>query len=158
MGKIIQLEAGDRHAFDAYRADPGGKARGGLVVIAALRTHGRVGIVGFCVGGSAAWLAACRLDIDAAACYDPSDIGKQYAATPRCPVIMHFAEQDRLVSAADRDAFRGAHPDVPTHVYPAEHGFNNWHRPVTFDRESADLARERTLAWFAAYVGNGPAR
>ena len=119
---------------------------------------GRVGIVGFCVGGSAAWLAACRLDIDAAACYDPSDIGKQYAATPRCPVIMHFAEQDRLVSAADRDTFRAAHPDVPTHVYPAEHGFNNWHRPVTFDRESADLARERTLAWFAAYVGNGPAR
>jgi carboxymethylenebutenolidase len=126
--------------------------------IAALRTRGRVGIVGFCVGGSAAWLAACRLDVDAAACYYPSDIGKQYAATPRCPVIMHFAERDRLVSAADRDTFRAAHPDVPTHVYPAEHGFNNWHRPVTFDRESADLARERTLAWFAAYLGNGPAR
>ena len=227
MGKIIQLEAGDGHAFDAYRADPDGKARGGLVVmqeafgvnehiravcdayaasgyvtaapaiydrqqrdatfdydeaswgrarefraridydhimldiasaIATLRTHGRVGIVGFCVGGSAAWLAACRLDVDAAACYYPSDIGKQYAATPRCPVIMHFAERDRLVSAADRDTFRAAHPDVPTDVYAAEHGFNNWHRPVTFDRESADLARERTLAWFAAYVGNGPAR
>src|SRR3979411_729353 len=43
--------------------------------IAALRIHGRVGIVGFCVGGSAAWLAACRLDVDAAACYYPSDIG-----------------------------------------------------------------------------------
>ena len=39
--------------------------------IAYLRIHGRVGIVGFCVGGSAAWLAACRLDVDAAACYDP---------------------------------------------------------------------------------------
>src|SRR4029079_16034499 len=66
--------------------------------LAALRTHGRVGIVGFCVGGSAAWLASCRLDVDAAVCYSPSDIGKQYAAKPRCPVIMHFAEQDRLVS------------------------------------------------------------
>ena len=73
-------------------------------------------------------------------------------------MIMHFAERDRLVSAADRDAFCAAHPDVPSHVYPAEHGFNNWHRPVTFDRESADLAHERTLAWFAACVGNGPAR
>jgi carboxymethylenebutenolidase len=106
----------------------------------------------------AAWLAACRLDVDAAACYYPSDIGKQYAAMPRCPVIMHFAERDRLVSTADRNTFRATHPDVPTHVYPAEHGFNNWHRPVTFDRESADLARERTLAWFAAHLGNGPAR
>ena len=108
--------------------------------------------LGFCVGGSAAWLAACRLDVDAAACYYPSDIGKQYAATPRCPVIMHFAERDRLVSAADRDNFRAAHPDIPVHVYPAEHGFNNWHRPVTYDEESAGLARERTLAWFATYV------
>jgi carboxymethylenebutenolidase len=81
--------------------------------IAALRIHGRVGIVGFCVGGSAAWLAACRLDVDSAACYYPSDISKQYAATPRCPVIMHFAERDRLISASNRDTFRAAHPDVP---------------------------------------------
>ena len=35
MGKIIQLEAGDGHAFDAYRADPDGEARGGLVVMQA---------------------------------------------------------------------------------------------------------------------------
>jgi carboxymethylenebutenolidase len=92
------------------------------------------------------------------ACYYPSDIGKQYAATPRCPVIVHFAEQDRLVSAADRDNFRAAHPDVPTHIYPAEHGFNNWHRPVTYDKASADLARERTLASFVTYVAHGVAR
>jgi carboxymethylenebutenolidase len=65
---------------------------------------------------------------------------------------MHFAERDRLVSAADRDNFRAAHPDIPVHVYPAEHGFNNWHRPVTYDEASAGLARERTLAWFATYV------
>jgi carboxymethylenebutenolidase len=227
MGKIIQLEAGDGHAFDAYRADPDGEARGGLVVmqeafgvnehiraicdayaasgyvtaapaiydrqqrgatfdydeaswararefrarvdyghimldiasaIAALRAHGRVGIVGFCVGGSAAWLAACRLNIDAVVCYYPSDIGKQYMETPHCPVIVHFAERDRLVSAADHDNFRAAHPDVPTHIYPAEHGFNNWHRPVTYDKASADLARDRTLALFATCVAHRVAR
>lgn len=122
--------------------------------IATLRAHGRVGIMGFCVGGSAAWLA----DVDAAACYYHSDIGKQYAATPRCPVIVHFADQEGLVSAADRDNFRAAHPDAPAHVYPAQHGFNNWHRPVTYDKASADFARERTLAWFATYVAHGVAR
>ena len=50
------------------------------------------------------------------------------------------------------------HPNAPVHVYPAEHGFYNWHRPATYDEASADLARERTLAWFAAHLGNGPAR
>ena len=166
MGKIIQLEAGDGHAFDAYRADPDGEARGGLVVMQeafGVNEHIRAvcdayAASGYVTAAPAIYDRQQRDDVDAAACYYPSDIGKQYAVTPRCPVIMHFAERDRLVSAADRDTFRAAHPDVPTHVYPAEHGFNNWHRPVTFDRESADLARERTLAWFAAYVGNGPAR
>jgi carboxymethylenebutenolidase len=96
--------------------------------------------------------------IDAAVCYYPSDIGKQYAETPRCPVTMHFAARDRLVSAADRDNFCAAHPTVPVHVYPAEHGFNNWHRPATYDAESADRARERTLAWFATYLVDDVAR
>ena len=44
------------------------------------------------------------------------------------------------------------HPNAPVHVYPAEHGFNNWHRPATYDEASADLARERTFVWFATYV------
>jgi carboxymethylenebutenolidase len=121
-------------------------------VIAALRPYGGVGIVGYCVGGSAAWLAACRLRVDAAACYYASDIGKQYQETPRCPVIMHFAERDRLVSAADRDHFQAAQRDVPAFIYAADHGFNNWHRPASYDAASAELALARTLALFAQHV------
>jgi carboxymethylenebutenolidase len=123
-------------------------------VIAALRPGGRVGIVGYCVGGSAAWLAACRLEVDAAACYYASDIGKQVGETPRAAVIMHFAERDRLVSAADRASFQAAHPDVPVYIYAADHGFNNWHRPAGYDQASAARARERTSALFARHVAN----
>ena len=49
------------------------------------------------------------------------------------------------------------YPNAPVRVYPAEHGFNNWHRPATYDEASADLARERTFAWFATYVAAGAA-
>src|SRR4029450_12095910 len=58
--------------------------------ITALRRAGRVGGVGYCVGGSAAWLAACRLDAAACVAYYPSDIGKQTQDLPRCPMILHF--------------------------------------------------------------------
>jgi carboxymethylenebutenolidase len=120
--------------------------------ITALRRAGRVGVVGYCVGGSAAWLAACRLDAVAAACYYPSDIGKQLAERPRCPVIMHFAERDRLIPRSDVAALQQAHPELPVHLYPAEHGFNNWHRPESYEAASAALALDRTLEFFDKHV------
>jgi carboxymethylenebutenolidase len=43
-------------------------------------------------------------------------------------------------------------PDLPVYVYPAEHGFNNWHRPVSYDAATAALALERTLAFFDKHV------
>ena len=123
--------------------------------VAALRATGRVGVVGYCVGGSAAWLAASRLAVDAAACYYPSDIGKQRDERPRCPAIMHFAAHDHIVPMAQVEAFRAAHPAVPVHVYPAEHGFDCVLRPATHDAASAALALTRTLALFAAHVARG---
>jgi carboxymethylenebutenolidase len=50
------------------------------------------------------------------------------------------------------DAFKKAHPEVEVHTYAAHHGFNcdqrgAWHAP------SAQLARERTLAFFAKHLG-----
>lgn len=120
--------------------------------IAALQPAGRIAVLGYCVGGSAAWLAACRLNTAAAVCYYPSDIGRQTQEQPRCPVIFHFAERDRLVSLSDVSKLREQHPHLPVYVYPAEHGFNNWHRPSTYDATSADLAFERTLEFLGKHV------
>jgi carboxymethylenebutenolidase len=120
--------------------------------VAALRSHGRVGVIGYCVGGSAAWLAADRLAIDAAVCYYPSDLRLQLSAQPKCPVVMHFAERDHFITADVVAAFRTAHPDVPTWLYPADHGFNCSNRPQGYEAASAELAFGRTLALLAEHV------
>jgi carboxymethylenebutenolidase len=120
--------------------------------LTSLRSAGRVGVIGYCVGGSAAWLAACRLDPASAVCYYPSDIGKQTQEQPRCPVILHFAERDRLIPLSDVNKLREQQPQLPVYVYPAEHGFNNWHRRASYDAASAALAFERTLEFLERHV------
>jgi carboxymethylenebutenolidase len=108
--------------------------------------------VGYCIGGSAAWLTACRLNIDAAACYYPSDIGKQLDEQPQCPVIVHFAERDRFIPAETLVGFREQHPDIPAYVYSADHGFNCSDRDHGHDAPSAEAALERPLSLFEASV------
>jgi carboxymethylenebutenolidase len=120
--------------------------------ITALRPHVRVGVIGYCVGGSAAWLAAARLAVDAAACYYPSDMRQQLAEQPRAPVIVHFAERDHFITADVVAAFRAAHPEVPAYLYAADHGFNCSNRAHGYDAASAKLAFDRTIALLEEHV------
>jgi len=53
---------------------------------------------------------------------------------------------------SDVEAIRTAHPEIPVHVYPADHGFNCDER-ASYDRPSAELALERTLDFFARMLG-----
>jgi carboxymethylenebutenolidase len=66
--------------------------------------------------------------------------------------MMHFAERDRIIPLSDVEKLRARQPDVPIYIYPAEHAFNNWHRPESYDAASAALALERTLAFFDAHL------
>ena len=115
---------------------------------ASVRDCGRINVVGYCVGGSAAWLAACRLRIDAASCYYPSDIGKQLDEKPMCPVVMHFAERDHFIPMSTVQRFSSMHPEVSAFVYPADHGFNCSDRDHGHDADSARSALQRTLILF----------
>ncbi len=221
MGETIPLTATDGHALDAYRAEPEGRPRGGIVVIQeifgvndhvrevcdrfagagyvtvapalfdraekgvelaydddgmaagrdlrarvdwdgpvsdiaaavqALRPLGKVGVVGYCWGGSLAWLAACRLDVDCVVGYYGGQIIEFKDEQPRCPVILHFGETDASIPMTDVDAIRAAQPDVPVHVYPAGHGFNCDKR-ASYDAASAREALPRTLELLARHVG-----
>lgn len=115
--------------------------------------HGKVGVVGYCFGGLLTWLSACELDgVAAASCYYGGGIAGEAGRTPGCPVIMHFGELDAHIPMSDVDQVREAQPDVPIHVYNADHGFNCDHRG-SYDAPSAALARERTLAFFAENLG-----
>ena len=118
---------------------------------AAAQSGGKVGVVGFCWGGLLTWQSACSLSgISAAAPYygggmtAPSEVARQ----PKCPVMAHFGQKDHYIPMDGVDAFAAAHPGVTVHTYDADHGFNCDQRG-SYNQPAADLARERTLAFFA---------
>ena len=118
------------------------------------RLAGPVFVVGYCWGGSAAWLAACRCDnLAAASCYYGRHIVGLIDETPRCPTILHYGAQDDLIPPQDVEAVRAAHPDLPVHVYAAGHAFNRDGDPEHHVADAARLARLRTLQLFHRAAG-----
>lgn len=68
-----------------------------------------------------------------------------------CPVLAHFGDQDHWIPLETVKAFTAAHPEVEVHVYAANHGFNCDQRG-SHDGAAAQLARERSLAFFARHL------
>ena len=107
-----------------------------------------VNVVGYCWGGAAAWLAACRCDgVAAASCYYGRRIPELLRETPRCPTILHFGKTDASIPLETVEQIGEAHPDVPVYLYDAGHGFNS-DRREDYHEDSARLARLRTLQLF----------
>jgi carboxymethylenebutenolidase len=223
MGKSVTLTAEDSHRLAAYRAEPAGKPRAGIVVIqeifgvnqhirkvtdsfaaegyvalapaifdrvqrnfeigytpadvetgrttrgkiqlddmvadvrAAVKTlqaEGlKVGVVGYCLGGTLAWLASTRIDgVGAAVCYYGGGIAASASERPRGPVLIHWGETDASIPPEHWETVKKAHPDVPAHVYPAGHGFHCDERG-SYHAESAALAGRRTLDFFREHLG-----
>jgi carboxymethylenebutenolidase len=222
MGKQIELTASDGFKFAAYRADPAGTPKGGIVVVQeafgvnahiremadkfakdgylaiapalydrvergvetgytgadrekgiacmqasdfdntmkdvqatidACSEAGKVGITGWCWGGSVSWLAACRLN--GLACSIPCYGGRIpdfYQEKPKCPVQFHWGETDASIPMEKVRMVEAEHPDLESHVYPAGHGFTCDHRD-SYDKDSAELAYKRSMEFFAKHVG-----
>lgn len=113
----------------------------------------RVAIVGFCYGGSLAWMAACRSPIACAVSYYGGDIDQYADETPRCPIILHMGVDDRSFKPSKRERFAKAQPNAPFVWYPdTGHGFDNEKRYPQY-AESARLARGRTLDFLAQHLG-----
>lgn len=113
----------------------------------------KVGVVGYCLGGSLAWLAATRIDrVAAAVSYYGGAVADFANEQPRVPVIFHFGEQDRGIPGEKREIIHAAHPELPLFVYPgAGHGFNCEMRE-SYDQASAKLARQRTLDFLRRHL------
>jgi carboxymethylenebutenolidase len=112
----------------------------------------KVGVVGYCFGGTVAWLAATRIaGIACAVGYYGGGIADTAAETPRCPVLLHWGETDQSIPPEHHARVRAAHPDLPMHIYPAGHGFNCDQRG-SYHEPSAKLARQRTLDFFAKHL------
>ena len=116
---------------------------------------GKVGVVGYCYGGLLTWRAAESVGgLAAAAPYygggmtSPDDASRQ----PKVPVLAHFGSKDHYISLESVEAFRKAQSGVEVQIYEADHGFNCDQRG-SYNAPAAQLARERTLAFFATHLG-----
>lgn len=113
---------------------------------------GKVGVIGYCFGGTLAWLAATRLKVNAAVGYYGGRIGTYAGENPSCPVMLHFGKQDTHIPAEEVEKVHAAHPEVEIYWYDAGHGFNCAAR-ASYSPEAAKLARERSLAFLRKHLG-----
>ncbi len=113
-----------------------------------------IGIVGFCFGGTVAWWAATRTrSFGAASCWYGGGIAGSKDGRPNCPVQMHFGETDQSIPMKDVEAIQMAQAGAEIHVYPgAGHGFGCDERG-SFNQTAYELARRRTLDFFAKHLG-----
>lgn len=110
-------------------------------------------VTGYCWGGTASWLAACRCDgVSAVSCFYGRRISELVDETPRCPTILHFGKTDASIPLDKVEAIAARHPDLPIHMYEAGHGFIS-DRRKDYDADAARLARLRTLQLFSRRAG-----
>ena len=123
--------------------------------IDAVTSIGPVGIIGFCLGGSIAYAAATKLSgLSAAIGYYGGAIVRFADDRPSVPTQLHFGEKDAGIALADVETIKSKRPDVEIFVYPgAQHGFGCDER-ASYDKPSADLAWQRSLAFFEKHLRN----
>lgn len=124
--------------------------------IEGLRGSGKVGIVGYCLGGTLAWLSACRLEgLAAAVGYYGGAIASNLGETPRCPVMLHFGEDDPGIPMSDVAKIKATVDPNRVQVFTykdAGHAFNR-EGSAAWRGEAARVARERTIAFLRLHVG-----
>ncbi len=114
---------------------------------------GKIGVVGYCWGGSVAWLAATRLKPVASVCYYGGQINDFRQEAPNCPVQMHFGRTDPMIPPEHVEAVAQAQAEasVEIHLYDAGHGFTCDERG-SFHAESTELSENRTLTFLDKHL------
>jgi carboxymethylenebutenolidase len=132
------------------------------VAAAALRTRpestGKVGVLGFCLGGKLSYLTACRVKVDASVCYYGVGIDQLLGESKniKCPMVMHFADQDRFVPMEAIDKVKqhfASRPEIEIYVYHGQdHAFART-GGEHYDKASAMTAHARSMALFKKALG-----
>ncbi|MEX3967797.1 dienelactone hydrolase family protein [Paraburkholderia sp. EG286B] len=156
-------EAGFARAFELYQQyDENQGVEDIGATLAVLRTlpecRGEAGVLGFCLGGKLAWLAACRLPVACAVSYYGVGIEKALdeAANIKGRVVLNIAALDRFCPADAQQqitAALGHKENVEVYVYPGvDHAFAR-KGGDHFDKPSAMMAHERAVAAFRKTIG-----
>lgn len=122
--------------------------------IDALKDKGPVFVLGYCYGGSIAWLAATRMSgVAATAGYYGGMVPNTADEEPKVPVVLHFGRYDTSIPMEGVEKVIAKDwPNAEVHVYEAKHGFNS-DRRKDYHEPSSELAKERSLALFRANGG-----
>ena len=113
--------------------------------ISVVSSAGKVGVIGYCWGGSLSWRIGCEAsNVSAAVCYYGGDIPKLRDLKPKCNVLTHFGELDKGIPINEVKIFEEIRAEVLTYIYPADHGFNCDHRSQ-FNKRCSKIALDRTL-------------
>lgn len=116
---------------------------------------GKVGVIGFCFGGYATYLAASKVDGVAAAMpfYGGGIAAKVGDFTPKCPTQFHFGDKDAAIPLDDVQKIKDAMQDQPVYVYDdSGHGFTCDDRD-SFNPGATERAFSRALDWMGKHVG-----
>lgn len=117
---------------------------------------GKVGAVGFCLGGRLAYLTATRTKADAAVGYYGVMLTEHLNETINAPLVLHMATEDEFCPKEQQDEIRAAlegNDKATVYVYEGQdHAFARV-GGKHFDQASADAARERTLDHFRVHLG-----
>jgi carboxymethylenebutenolidase len=111
---------------------------------------GPVGVVGFCWGGTVAYLSCARLGMPAVSYYGGRTVPFLHER-PTAPLLLHFGEHDPIIPPADVEKHHDALPEAEFHLWPAGHGFNCDQR-ADYNATVAVQALQRTLAFFGAHL------
>jgi carboxymethylenebutenolidase len=124
--------------------------------------NGKVGAVGYCLGGQLAFLTATRTDADASVSYYGVGLENRIAEAEKLthPLLMHIAEEDQFVPKAAQAVILAAlkdHPQIEVHTYAGcDHAFAR-EGGEHYNVEAAKLANVRTLQFFQRTLSDGGA-
>ncbi|HKW16199.1 MAG TPA: dienelactone hydrolase family protein [Terriglobales bacterium] len=154
-GVELGYEGADREKAMSFAKgiDPGDAMKDVAATLEYLRAQkaGKCGVIGYCMGGSVAWLAATRLDANAAVGYYGGSISRFAHEKLRCPVMLHFGTLDKHIPKSAVDEVQKLHPNVQIFWYEVGHGFNSDDRG-SYNPAAAKLARERSVEFLRKWL------
>jgi carboxymethylenebutenolidase len=117
-------------------------------------TTGKVGVMGFCLGGLMAFLTAARHGVDAVVAYHGGDTERYLAEATAitAPLLMHLAEEDEFITKDAQAQIKAALKAVPSatvYSYPDQNHAFARHTGLHYNAEAAALANGRTVAFLA---------